>query len=159
MQNCIGRGCGWHVLQGLSWWVGIMSFKSGTCSHCMWFSNSGCTGMTAEFSLEKIRRDIFMGESKKKFVYWKFYSPSVKWLSLCLFFYVMKAHKGGIRYGSKRNIDKEKLSNLCAEVEEVKQAVKGYIQGLLERIFGLKMKNREHVRGFCFCRQLEKLFS
>lgn len=41
---------------------------------------------------------------------------------------------------------------------EVEAAVMGYIECLLERTFELKSKNKEHARGFCFCRPLAKLF-
>lgn len=72
-------------------------------------------------------------------------------LSLCLFLYVVREHTGvECSYGSQRNMDKEKLVITGAEWEEVKEAVMGYIAGLLERIFGLKMKNKETRKKVLF---------
>lgn len=45
-------------------------------------------------------------------------------------------------YGSKRDMDKEKLVMMGGEVEETEEAVMGYIESLLGRTFGLKMKNK-----------------
>lgn len=48
-------------------------------------------------------------------------------------------------YGSKRDMDKEKLVMMGGEVEEIEEVVMGYIESFLGRIFGLKMKNK----GIC----------
>lgn len=47
-------------------------------------------------------------------------------------------------------MDKETLVIMGAEVEEVKEAVMGYTGGLLERIFGLKVKNKETCKKVLF---------
>lgn len=70
----------------------MRSFKTGTWA-LVYDSLTGCTGMRAEFSVEKVRRGIFMGESRGNLSIRNFCLPSAKCLSFRPFFYIMeRAH-------------------------------------------------------------------